>query len=431
VDVAPEVRPPVRGLVAKVETGEGDAEADGTIDDATEELGVQFRAAFLALQEEMEAEGTGTWFSAEPESWPLRFEVPATWLRSADGKILWDPEQPGSAPTAQVYAPLTTWGDAGQGLLIMMSGVGYPVASQDLVNQLNRLDEPARGTTHFISTWLTGERTTTYSLFLPATFLHQPGIIWPAVMREVLLTVTRQAQLARRVLFDEQTLRMLDGGTTQPVGFEASRKPHGLAWGETGAGHNPAAWYLNEIYGRLVAGDGEWAYPAEHGFRWWPHEQAQHISVEGLGTRAGLDEDYTWRHVSDGLGVLDGEGVLTWVKDRRDFTFETDAGPAFVRPERLEDFRPHGGTALRLTVTVSGVPPTDGVPGSTAVSSMAEDANVLGTWSHGPDGLRYEVTIPPIGALLGSDFAIKELVTWVARHMLTRVQQVLARRIHA
>lgn len=268
-----------------------DALAEAAIETDATELAVHLRAAFLNLREEMEKEGTGTWYSADPGSFPLRFEVPATWLRSPGGEIRSE-GQPDSVPTANAYASLTTWGRAGNGLLIMMSGVGYPAGSQDVVNQLNRLDEQARGATHFIGTWTwkAGEGTPTYALFLPAAFLREDDIAWPAVMREVLLTVTRQAQLARCVLFDEMTRTMLDGGTVQPVGFEASRKPHGLAWGETGQGRNPAAWHLNGIYDQLVAGDGEWAYPAEHGFRWWPHDRAQQVSVENLGTRAGVDE---------------------------------------------------------------------------------------------------------------------------------------------
>ena len=112
--------------------------------------------------------------------------------------------------------------------------------------------------------------------------------------------------------------------------------------------------------------------------------------------------------------------LLRWVKSKRAFTFETDPAAAFLRPERLEDFRPHGGTALRLTATVPGLPST------VLADGPADVGSVLGPWSHGPLGLSYEVTVPPIGVLLGSDFAIGELVTWVARHMVTRVRQALA-----
>ena len=180
-----------------------------------------------------------------------------------------------------------------------MAGVGYPAASEAAVNELNRLDEQARGATHFIGAWMWSQKFTDYTLFLPATLLSEPGINWPVVMREILLTFARQAQLARRVLFDERTLRMMDGGTVQSVGFKASRKPRGLAWGETGEGRNPAAFYLNGIYDRLVADDGEWAYPADRGFRWWPHEHAQRISAASLGTVAGLDEVVRVRITTD------------------------------------------------------------------------------------------------------------------------------------
>ena len=129
---------------------------------------------------------------------------------------------------------------------------------------------------------------------------------------------------------------------------------------------------------------------------------------------------FTGRQVDEGFGVLDDEGLLSWVKDRREFTFETDPAPAFLKVERLEGFRAHGGTALRLTATVPGLPSADGM------ADGGGDASVLGPWSHRPHGLSYEVTIPPVGVLLGSDSAIRELVTWTASHMITRVQQSLA-----
>ena len=294
-----------------------EAEAKAEAEAGATELEVHLRAAFLKLREEMQEEGTGTWYSADPESFPLIFEVPATWQRSPGGEIHFEPGEPGTVPTASVHASLAQWGHAGNGLLIGMAGVGYPAASEATVNQLNRLDEQAPGATHFIGAWMWSQELTDYTLFLPVTFLSEPGVNWPVVMREILLTFARQAQLARRVLFDERTLKILDGGTVKPVGFEASRKPRGLAWGETGEGRNPAAFYLNGIYDRLVAGDGEWAYPADRGFRWWPHEHAQRISAESLGTVAGLDEVVRVRVTTETrVGVPATDEALTAIARR-------------------------------------------------------------------------------------------------------------------
>lgn len=296
---------------------EANAESETALETDATDLAVHLRAAFLKLGEEMRAEGTGTWYCADPESFPLIFEVPATWQRSPGGEIRFEAGEPGTVPTASVHASLTQWGHAGDGLLIGMVGVGYPAASEAAVNELNRLDEQARGATHFIGAWMWSQKFTDYTLFLPATLLSEPGINWPVVMREILLSFARQAQLARRVLFDERTLQMLDGGTVQPVGFEASRKPRGLAWGETGEGRNPAAWHLNGIYDQLVAGDGEWAYPAGHGFRWWPHDRAQQVSVENLGTRAGVDEVVRVRVTTEiRVGVPATDEALTAIARR-------------------------------------------------------------------------------------------------------------------
>ncbi len=129
-------------------------------------------------------------------------------------------------------ASLTTWGDLGNGLLVTMS---VPAAHLGDVNELNRLDGQARGATHFVGAWAPFKGDAVYLIFLPAALLEQ-DIAWPVVMREILLTFARQAQLARRVVLDPATQKMLDGGTVQPVGLEASLKPRGLAWGETGEG---------------------------------------------------------------------------------------------------------------------------------------------------------------------------------------------------
>ncbi len=245
-------------------------------DKAADELAINLQAAFLSLRDEMLAEGRGTWYSPEPDAYPLSCEMPANWFGYGE-EIRWDhPEDPpGGPPTALVNASLTTWGDLGNGLLVTMS---VPAAHLGDVNELNRLDEQARGATHFVGAWAPFKGDAVYLIFLPAALLEQ-DIAWPVVMREILLTFTRQAQLARRVVLDPTTQTMLDGGTVQPVGLEASLKPHGLAWGETGEGRNPAAWYLDQIYHLLVGDDTDWAFPAENGFTWWPYQQAQEITV--------------------------------------------------------------------------------------------------------------------------------------------------------
>jgi hypothetical protein len=242
-------------------------------DKVADDLAINLQKAFLSLRDEMLAEGRGAWYSPEPNSYPLSCEMPANWFGYGE-EIRWD-EEHGGPPTALVNASLTTWGDLGNGLLITMS---VPAAHSGDVNRLNRLDEQARGATHFAGAWAPFKGDAVYLIFLPVALLEQ-DIAWPVVMREILLTFARQAQLARRIVLDLATQKMLDGGTVQPVGFQASLRPHGLAWGETGEGRSPVSWYLDQIYDLLVGGDTDWAFPAANGFTWWPYQQAQEITV--------------------------------------------------------------------------------------------------------------------------------------------------------
>ena len=65
---------------------EANAESEAALETDAADLAVHLRAAFLKLREEMQEEGTGTWYSKEPESFPLIFEAPATWRRSPGGR---------------------------------------------------------------------------------------------------------------------------------------------------------------------------------------------------------------------------------------------------------------------------------------------------------------------------------------------------------
>jgi hypothetical protein len=82
-------------------------------------------------------------------------------------------------------------------------------------------------------------------VFLPAAFAESVANR-PYVMREILLTLARQALLARRVLVpaDERSAddRSPDLGLAVAADPLATfvRGPHGQAWGETGEGRNPA-----------------------------------------------------------------------------------------------------------------------------------------------------------------------------------------------
>lgn len=124
----------------------------------------------------------------------------------------------------------------------------------------------------------------------------------------------------------------------------------------------------------------------------------------------------TPRPQSAGLGVLDDEGLLAWHQSDGAFTFDAGPAEAWLRFEFLENFRPYDGTALRLTATI---PDLDL---SALRRRPARDVTVLGSWKEDTAGLSSTVTIPPADGFFGSDLIVNELVTWVARHIITHVR---------
>ena len=191
----------------------------------------------------------GAWYSSEPNSYPLSCKMPANWFGYGE-EIHWDTEHSSGPPTARVNASLTTWGDLGNGLLITMWRL---LAHSRDVNELNRLDEQARGATHFVGAWapFNGMRSTWFSSPRPCSSRTSPGL--SSCGRSCSPSPGRRSWPAASCSTGDP--EDVDGGTVQPVGFEAPQKPHGLAWGETGEGRNPAAWHLDGIYRRLVGGD--------------------------------------------------------------------------------------------------------------------------------------------------------------------------------
>ncbi len=152
------------------------------------------------------------------------------------------------------------------------------------VNALNLLGFEAASGTHNVGAWCLRGDDAVYVVRLPAGLAGLAGDMG-AVMREVLLTLARQALLARRVLLDEDDLT--DPDRDSRVGLAAPDAPRGLAWGETGEGRNIGAEVLAEIYGACVGGDAAWADPWPGGFTWWPYQQAQVVTAVPYGGANG------------------------------------------------------------------------------------------------------------------------------------------------
>ncbi|HEY1702325.1 MAG TPA: hypothetical protein VGG75_21675 [Trebonia sp.] len=261
------------------------------------------RVAFGALRAQMRCEGAGVW-GAREDAPLLAFETPMTWDSYPDGFIgRFEEDGP---PTAIVNATLDDHPRAGNGLRISMRVPYQPVPDAlAALSRMNLLDAGVPGATCTIGAWslekcpvVSGdddedERTAggnpvqeagpgyVYSVYLPASLanpgLAGPDIDLPAIMREVLLTMARQALLFRRMLHpglraweDEQ-----DGmGLT----VRATRA-HGLAWGETMEGRNPGALMLDRLYAGCVGDDRDRADTRPDGFTWWPYQQAQTVTL--------------------------------------------------------------------------------------------------------------------------------------------------------
>ena len=131
------------------------------------------------------------------------------------------------------------------------------------------------------------------------------------------------------------------------------------------------------------------------------------------------DWGFTWKQIDEALGVLDDEGLLDWDNSQGAFVFDSGEVEALLRVERLEQFRPYDSMALRLTATVRDM--------SLAAlrDQPASDITIVGTWTQAPGGVSYTVTIPPAATCFGSDFIVQELVTYVARHVVTHVQNAV------
>jgi hypothetical protein len=253
----------------------------------SEGLADELQAAFRALRDAMFEEGTSAWFASSDDP-PLTCEMPFTWQPYPNRTITRMAEE--QLPTALVQATLDDHPDLGNGLRIAVWVPRDPAGNvAQAINALNRLDTEVPASTHSLGGWTMTEKAPACVIYLPAAFAGSVANL-PLVMREILLTLARQALLARRVLLpsDERSPEDYGAGLGLAVSADPAatfvRGPHGLAWGETGEGRNPAARVLDQIYRKCVFTDSEWADTRIDGFTWWPYRQAQDITATQRGT---------------------------------------------------------------------------------------------------------------------------------------------------
>jgi hypothetical protein len=243
--------------------------------------------AFEGLKREMFAEETGAWFSAGGvDADGFTCEMPFAWAPYPAGVIGGGAAFPGHEmpPTVLVEGSAEANPQVGNGLLLAMR---VPAEQGDdpeeLASQLNLLDTGIPGVTHSIGAWVINGGQVSYCVYLPVALTERGGDL-PAVIREVLLTLARQALLSRRVLVPSDYLDIED--RSADIGLAAAEFPpgaggvaHGLAWGETGEGRNPAVRVLDQIYDTCVGADTDWSDVRTDGFTWWPYRQAQEITA--------------------------------------------------------------------------------------------------------------------------------------------------------
>ena len=202
--------------------------------------------AFDTLCDQMREEGTGIWGSWKDVP-VLTCETPLSWERYPDDFIGQVDEK--APPTAVVDAGLDDHPRAGNGLRISVR-VPWRPAPQALgsLTQLNLLDCDVPGATHTLGAWSLEQRPAgddaaapgdgtvpgyVYSVYLPAALadpvLAGQDLDLPAIMREMLLTMARQALLFRRMLYPGGAVR--GRTTTRTWASQPARAtPQGTGW---------------------------------------------------------------------------------------------------------------------------------------------------------------------------------------------------------
>ena len=152
-------------------------------------------------------ERTSAWFACH-DGLPLTCETPFSWDLYPQGVIthMRSDDDPEDKPlTALIESEITVHPVLGNGLRITVHVPRDPRGHVGrALNALNRLDAKVAGASHSFGGWTMTETAAADKapgcvIFLPAAFAESVANM-PLVMREILLTLARQALLARRVL---------------------------------------------------------------------------------------------------------------------------------------------------------------------------------------------------------------------------------------
>jgi hypothetical protein len=133
---------------------------------------------------------------------------------------------------------------------------------------------------------------------------------------------------------------------------------------------------------------------------------------------------FAGEQVGGAVGQLSDAGIFPWPpgEDENGILELFPAGQerGRLRFKVLPSPRLHGAEPLMISAEVDGLnlPQADG---------PRYDVNLLGTWRKSGKTACYEVTVPPAGLLWPLDLTVSDLLTWLIRHVVRRVQSAAIR----
>jgi hypothetical protein len=238
------------------------------------------KSAFASLQDEMFRGGGGAWYGTV-DGLGLLCEMPFSWRPYPAGMIGDASAFPGAdlPPTVLVRGSRESNPNVGNGVQLAMRPPARADDPGRIVGTLNELGDNYPGATHRIGAWVHHGGIIEWTVFLPSGLAYGDNPCDPSsVCRLVLLTAAREGLLARRALLPADEWEPAEAG--MPVGLAARNVQHGLAWGESGEGANPAAHVLSHVYQICVGGDIEWSLVRADAFDWWPYRQRQQVLAQ-------------------------------------------------------------------------------------------------------------------------------------------------------
>jgi len=255
--------------------------------------------AFSRVRAELEQAGAAVWFG-NGDNVGLTCEVPY-----GEGPFPLGLVNAGIAPhlkgpensTSLVQSSIIDHPQLGQGLMLTLrlgAGLAYdePALAATLLNQQHSAGRATEAAAHGWGAWIV-DQDLLHALFLPAAWARQlDRIDLEQLMRCLLDDVARLSRLSRVVLepLCDVDQDELSAGNLPSTGLAAGYRALGPEFGEYGAGTDPGARMLGQIWRDLVAGDSQWAVldvADGVGFDYWPNLYRQRFRAAPCSDEGG------------------------------------------------------------------------------------------------------------------------------------------------